>query len=73
MIGLVYEQCRAVGGKLDRSFHRGFDSSKCKVLPQPQYEELPGGKIEEKTVKDYVLRHHKTETVRPSRPTINRW
>jgi hypothetical protein len=72
MIGLIYEQCRAVGGKLDRSYYRGFESSKCKLLPAFQFEELPGGSIEdEKTVKDYVLAHHDDGPAFAS--DINRW
>ena len=58
MIGLIYEQCRAVGGKLDRSYYRGFDSSKCKLVPAPQFSDAPNDIEDDKAVKDYVLAHH---------------
>jgi hypothetical protein len=58
VIGLIYEQCRTVGGKLDRSYYRGFDSSKCTLMPAPQFPDAPIHINDDKTVKDYVLRHH---------------
>lgn len=33
MIGAMFQRCRAIGAILDRVFQRGFETSKCKLLP----------------------------------------
>ncbi|NKI92098.1 hypothetical protein [Rhizobacter sp. SG703] len=33
MISVLFQRCPALGGTLDRVFQRGFERTKCKLLP----------------------------------------
>jgi endonuclease/exonuclease/phosphatase family metal-dependent hydrolase len=66
MIGLIYAQCRAVGGQLDRSFVRGFDTAKTTVLPFPQFPFPEGAEEDNEKVRQYVLDNHDKGPAFPS-------
>lgn len=60
MTGLVFEQCSALGGKLDHVYYRGFERvESCDLLINPLYPEPEIKSFnDESAVKNYILANH---------------
>lgn len=55
---LFTKESNALGGHLDRVFQHGFDSAQSVLLPLPLFEDFSLDDFNEKSVKEYIVRHY---------------
>lgn len=54
---LFVTECKALGGHLDRVYQHGFAKARATLLPTPQFDDFDKERVDESSVKDFVVRH----------------